>query len=303
MMMRILVIGSTGCLGRTLLDEGRAAGTEMLEAWGPDGQFCNVKSPLSVQQAFDAALREGPLDAVINTAALHDLAECNEHPVDAWAVNCQGVFNVARCCALQTSPTLMLQVSTDYVFGASDSDVYAPFDATCPTSAAGMYGASKAAGELAVEAAAPFTHIVRMASLFGHYPSVMKHGRPNIVEFFRQKLVAGEKIDAWSNTLTSISYAPWSARMILNRVSSWVHHTRFVADQGSYLHQRSHVVCSGYVSHYDIALQVARELGVDGRGVVPCYKPHAIRAALRPGDGASLWHDAIHAYLSRLQQT
>ena len=81
--------------------------------------------------------RERP-DAVVNCAAFHDPAGCEENPELAFAVNAAGVETLAQHCA-EISAKLMT-VSTDYVFDGTKVGGYREDDAPNPLN---RYGESK----------------------------------------------------------------------------------------------------------------------------------------------------------------
>jgi dTDP-4-dehydrorhamnose reductase len=148
--MRILVFGHKGALGRCIWEQGLARGHEMLSNCGPLlGYEGDVRSDVAVGKVYQRAqVDEKGLDAVINAVAIHDIAECNRNPLAAWDVNCMGALRIAQLCL---ENACMVQCSTDYAFGADGREVYGAYDPVCPTLQAGVYGASKAAAELAVE--------------------------------------------------------------------------------------------------------------------------------------------------------
>jgi dTDP-4-dehydrorhamnose reductase len=109
----------------------------------------------------DLLARERP-DAVVNCAAFHDPAGCEENPEFAFAVNAAGVETLAQECA-ELSAKLMT-VSTDYVFDGTKVGGYREEDAPNPLN---RYGESKLAGEQLAQAAHEQTFVVRTQSLFG----------------------------------------------------------------------------------------------------------------------------------------
>lgn len=83
---------------------------------------------------------------VLNAAAFTavDAAETPEGRVAAWATNATGVAALARACARQR--VTLVHYSSDYVFdGTADA-----YDERAPLAPLGVYGQSKAAGDLAV---------------------------------------------------------------------------------------------------------------------------------------------------------
>lgn len=149
--MRMLIVGAGGQLGRSLA--ARLPGAVLT-----DRRALDVTDPESV-----ARLPWPDLDAVINAAAYTavDRAETPDGRAAAWAVNATGAAHLARS-ATEHGRTLV-QVSTEYVF---DGRHPVPMPEDLPLSPINVYGASKAAGELAA-AGCPSHYVVRSSWLVG----------------------------------------------------------------------------------------------------------------------------------------
>jgi dTDP-4-dehydrorhamnose reductase len=102
--------------------------------------------------------------AVINVAAYTAVDLAESEPALAFAVNRDGAASLAAACAGAGVP--LVHVSTDYVFDGLMHGAYVEEDAPGP---AGVYGASKLAGEEAVALALPSAHlVVRTSWVFSH---------------------------------------------------------------------------------------------------------------------------------------
>lgn len=99
--------------------------------------------------------------AIINCAAYTAVDQAEQEPGKAWAVNAQGPARLARIAA-ENNLTLV-QVSTDYVF---DGDTDRPYREDDPVAPGNVYGASKAAGEVAAQTA-PRHYVVRTSWVVG----------------------------------------------------------------------------------------------------------------------------------------
>jgi len=117
---------------------------------------------LTDRTAVQAVLARERPDAVVNCAAFHDPAGCEENPELAFAVNAAGVETLAHLCA-EISAKLMT-VSTDYVFDGTKVGGYREEDGPAPLN---RYGESKLAGEQLARATHGQTFVVRTQSLFG----------------------------------------------------------------------------------------------------------------------------------------
>ncbi|NOJ58552.1 dTDP-4-dehydrorhamnose reductase [Arthrobacter sp. 260] len=145
-----LVLGADGQLGRAL--------REAL----PEAEF-------ATRQDFDLAADASyhrdwsGYSVIINAAAFTDVdgAETTEGRRRAWAVNAVAPARLAQIAA--THRITLVQVSTDYVFDGLDD----PYLDDAPPSPLGVYGQSKAAGDLAVRTAARQHYIVRTSWVIG----------------------------------------------------------------------------------------------------------------------------------------
>lgn len=150
---RTLVVGGSGQLGRALarLWEKRADVDVVTR------ESLDIASAQSVAD-FDFS----PYGTIVNAAAYTavDAAESAEGRRAAWAVNVEGVGRLVE--AARTVRARLVHVSSDYVFDGS-SAIHGEDD---PVSPLGVYGQTKAAGDLLV-ASYPLHYIVRTSWVVG----------------------------------------------------------------------------------------------------------------------------------------
>lgn len=151
--MKIVVIGD-GLLGRSLVDAGAD--------YAAPHFLVDITSRRSIEQML---LVEKP-DVVINTAAIHQMAACENDPDRAFALN-------AKAAGLLASMVPTIYISTDYVFNDKG-----PHTETLPgETPRSVYGRSKLAGELATLEYGGV--VVRVSGLYGHHRS---HKGPSFPE-------------------------------------------------------------------------------------------------------------------------
>ena len=149
--MRVLITGANGQLGRSLSlifkDSILASSSEL-----------NIASIEDIKK-FESA----KIDAIINAAAYTNVdgAENLENLSLAWSVNSQGVANLAQLAAKLNVP--LVHISSDYVFDGTKEGPYTESDLFSPL---GVYGASKAAGDL-VAVQYPKSYIFRTSWVIG----------------------------------------------------------------------------------------------------------------------------------------
>lgn len=106
---------------------------------------------------INRAVASRPWAAILNCAAYTAVDRAESDPLTAWRVN---ALAPAALAAAAGATTPLIHVSTDYVFDGRKPSPYEESDAIGPL---GVYGASKAAGELAVRTAARRHLILRTA--------------------------------------------------------------------------------------------------------------------------------------------
>lgn len=153
---RTLVTGAHGQLGRAVRAEVEACGILCDFDFTDIGEF-----DVSNSEAYDS-IDWSRYGCVINCGAFTavDAAETAEGRIAAWKANAVGPVLLARTCA-ERGITLV-HVSTDYVFDGT-REVHDEGEAFSPL---GVYGQSKAAGDLAV-AGCPRHYIVRSSWVVG----------------------------------------------------------------------------------------------------------------------------------------
>lgn len=146
----MLVIGSNGQLGTALRAKYPAAKYA-------DREQLDITSKPAIE-----SFNWTGINTVINAAAYTNVdgAETSDGRKQAWAINADAVANLVAVSA-QHDMTL-LHISTDYVFDGTN-DIHYEDEAFTPLS---TYGASKAAGDIAVSLAPKF-YILRTSWVIG----------------------------------------------------------------------------------------------------------------------------------------
>jgi len=162
--MKILITGSNGMLGHDLKD--------VLED--------NHELILTTSKTLDITnkdyvldfIRENKPDVVINAAAYTDVDGCETNQDTAYAVNGDGVKNLALACKEIDCP--LVHISTDYVFNGENTRPWVEDDEIGPIS---VYGKSKLQGEQAILEILDKFYILRTAWLYGmngkNFPKTM----------------------------------------------------------------------------------------------------------------------------------
>lgn len=177
-MKKILVIGGNGQLGNCI--RKIAPDFELdYEFIFTDSQTLDVTNEDQVQSFF----YENKPDFCINASAFTavDLAESEKEK--AFAVNAQGVAHLAE--ASKEYNSVLIHVSTDYVFDGETNLCYSEDDFTNPI---GVYGESKLKGEELAMDINPQTIILRTSWLYSEFN---KNFVKTMLNLFSQKKELG----------------------------------------------------------------------------------------------------------------
>ena len=176
-----------------------------------------ITDPVSIDRAL-----QDPPSIFINTAYW-----ANEEVEPAFRVNALGPRLLAERCA--AAGTLLVHISTDYVFSGETDHPYTETDPCEPRS---VYGISKLAGEQLVRAAAPDHLIVRVSSLYGAGGSRAKGGTNFVTDMLAMHR-AGKPIRVVADQIHSPTYAPDAAETIALLLEAGVRGTVHVSNTGS----------------------------------------------------------------------
>lgn len=147
---KFLIVGANGQLGKAL-------SAQYPDAVTVDYQELDITDTAAVE-----AFEWKNFTHILNAAAYTNVdgAESAEGRVAAWRINATGVMNLAR--VTEKYAMTLVHISTDYVFdGTAD-----PHTETEPFSPLSVYGASKAAGDIAASSASKH-YILRTSWVIG----------------------------------------------------------------------------------------------------------------------------------------
>ncbi|MEH3119473.1 MAG: dTDP-4-dehydrorhamnose reductase [Methylorubrum populi] len=149
--MDILILGGAGQVGTELQ---AFSWPEGVRVHAPDRQTLDIADEGAIAAALDARAYA----AVINPAAYTAVDRAESEVAAAWRLNALAPAFLAAETNRRNIP--LVHVSTDYVFDGSGDGFHAP---DAPVNPRSVYGASKAAGEMAVRSANPRHAVVRTA--------------------------------------------------------------------------------------------------------------------------------------------
>lgn len=153
--MKVLVTGANGMLGQDLCPILEQNNYDVVKT---DVDNLDITNEDMVQQVLT---KENP-DIVIHCAAYTNVDKAEEDIAVARLINKTGTENIAKVCTQINS--LLVYVSTDYVFEGNGDKPYKPDDKTNPLN---NYGLTKFEGEEAVRKYCKEYYIARTSWLYG----------------------------------------------------------------------------------------------------------------------------------------
>ncbi|MHA6720050.1 dTDP-4-dehydrorhamnose reductase [Sphingomonas sp. RS6] len=153
--MRILVTGKDGQVAQALAEQAK------------DHELVFVTRPgfdLAQPATIEAAVAKVHPDLIVSAAAYTAVDKAESEPELAMAINGDGPGVLARAGAKIGAP--IIHLSTDYVF---DGSLDRPWREDDPTGPLGAYGATKLAGEQAVQASGADHAVIRLAWVYSPF--------------------------------------------------------------------------------------------------------------------------------------
>lgn len=239
---KVLVTGANGQLGKTLKD------LYFVNNEAIDFVFV-TKSELDIAQKSDLEFyfNAHTFDYCINCAAYTNVEQAESLPKDAFKINSEAVGYLAECC--KDSNTILIHISTDYVFDGTKKTPYLESDSTNPLN---EYGCSKLAGEKCVQDILERFFVIRTSWLYSKYPK-------NFLTTILSKIKENADLD-----ITTTQRGTPTSCVELSKFIYWLIRTKN-KDFGIY-----HFSAKGNATWYDFALQISENCPeYDGKKISP----------------------------------
>ncbi len=162
--MKIAVIGANGQLGTDVVKTFTRNGDDVFSLTHSDIDVTSMDS-------VSTRLKELRPDIVVNTAAMHHVENCERDPDKAFAVNGLGARNLSMVA--NDLDSVLMHVSTDYVFDGGKQSPYEETDAPNPLN---VYGNTKLSGEHFVRTTTDKHFVLRTSAIYGKSPCRAKSG-------------------------------------------------------------------------------------------------------------------------------
>jgi len=267
---RLLIVGSTGLVGSKV---AYLAPKHGFEAYNTHNART---SPLLNSVQLNIADRDETLslvkkvrpEAIVNTAALHNVDYCENHHEEATKVNVEGVRNLVD--AARETDSRLIHLSTDYVFDGN-SGHYSELDSPHPLH---FYAETKLEAEK-VAADLPSYAVARPSVIYGWNP-LEAGGVPsssgktiNFAMFVLDKLKKNEAVKAVRDQYSSPTFADNLAEALLRLAKN--------SENGVF-----HMAGKSCMSRYEFAVKLAEIFAYPTRLVEPVYTSDFKQSAKRP---------------------
>lgn len=257
--MKVLVTGKNGQLGSEL-QKACPSNVELI-------CFGSKELDISNAEQVNKLLITHLPDIVINAAAYTAVDKAETDVDQAYAVNKQGAANLASACKHINAK--LIHISTDFVFDGTNTMPYIASDATNPL---GVYGASKLAGEQAInEILGSQATIVRTAWVYSVFGNNFVKTMLRLMSEKDQLGIVGDQVGTptWAAGLANMLWA------LVNKAST--EQNKETIDTVTILNWTD----AGVASWYDFAV-VIQELAIEQGLLTKAIPINAIPAASYP---------------------
>lgn len=294
--MNILVTGANGQLGNEMRVIARESNdnyvfTDVNHVEGTETAFLDITDLMAVRQM----VAEHQINAIVNCAAYTNVDAAETNGELAERLNAEAPENLAK--AMKEVDGLLIQISTDYVFGKE------PYNVPCreeqqgtPT---GVYGMTKLHGEQRIIATGCKYVIIRTAWLYSEYGK-------NFCKTMMQLTATKPQLRVVFDQVGTPTYALDLAKAIVVVLE------RFDGTQTGVYHYSNEGVCSWY----DFTKMIAEYSDTTDCDVQPCHSDEFPSPVKRPsysvldktkikkvfGVSVPYWTDSLKQCISNLRQ-
>jgi len=231
--MKILIIGANGQLGSDIvrvLDS-----RQVIPLTHKDIEIADKDCVQKIITSYNP-------DIVINTAAYHNVKECEKDDIKSFKVNALGAKNLATIC--KKRDIILVHISTDYVFDGKKRKPYIESDSPCPLN---VYGLTKLAGEYYIRYIWPKHFIIRTSGLYGLSKCRAKGG--NFIDLMLKLAKEKDEIQVVGDEILTPTYTLDLAQKIKDVIK-----TEYF---GLY-----HITNNGFCSWYEFAREIFKFSGL-----------------------------------------
>lgn len=252
--MNILITGANGQLGNEMriLAKQSVHNCIFTDVDELDITHCN---------AIRKMVAEQKIDIIVNCAAYTNVDKAEDELDFAYLLNSQAVENLALVA--KESGTLLIHISTDYVFSGESSTPYTEEDETCPI---GIYGKTKCQGEEAILRSGCKYIIIRTSWLYSEFGN-------NFVKTMLRLTAEKSMLNVVFDQVGTPTYAFDLAKAIYQIIEN----KKYEGKDGIY-----HFSNEGVCSWYDFATLIAYYSNHTSCKILPCHSNEFPSKVSRP---------------------
>jgi len=264
--VKLLVTGASGLLGTRICQLATKQNYEVYSAHSEHTpQFgtpikLDITDGTALKQLFD---KTKP-DAVVHSAALTDVDECEKERDLAWKINVESTSNIAQLCHRHNC--FLVYISTDYVFNGEKGN-YKETEQTAPIN---NYGLTKLEGEEEVKRSRAEYCIARASVIYGSIPAA---GKVNFALWLIEKLEKKEETktvtDQWNSPTLNTNLAEMILEIVEKRIT------------GTF-----HLAGATRLSRHEFAQKIAETFNLDKNCLLPTSSKEMQWLAQRPKDSS-----------------
>jgi len=159
MSLKVLVTGANGQLGKTLQKLYKENEDNIKFTFATKKEL-DITDAQQIQKYFS----NNKVDYCINCAAFTNVEQAEKTPDIALSINAEAVKNLAKAC--KKVNTILIHISTDYVFDGEKESPYTELD---PPNPINEYGKSKLLGEQYIQEILKQYFIIRTSWLYSNF--------------------------------------------------------------------------------------------------------------------------------------
>jgi dTDP-4-dehydrorhamnose reductase len=284
--LKIVIIGANGQLGSELYEHLSDGHTVI--------GLTHAEIDITDVDKVNSVLSDIKPEVILNTAAYHNLPECEKNPDISFQVNAIGALNLAKTASEIGS--VLVHYSTDYVFDGEKKAPYVEKDLTNPLN---IYAMTKLNGEILIKNYCTRYFIIRVSGIYGK--TVCRAKGSNFITTMEKAARERDVVKVVNDEILT----PTPVYEIAKNTASLIETEGF----GLY-----HMTCEGHCSWFEFASVIFEELKFE-TPLISCTSDEFPSTIKRPSysvlenhklksvnlNQMSHWKDALVKYLKTIR--
>ncbi len=280
--MKILLLGSNGTLGQSLL--------KILSAENEIFPLTRKDVDITDHKKINNKIKEISPEIIINASGHTNVDAAEDEEKDlAYIINAHAVSNIARLSFILDIP--FVHFSTDYIFDGEKEEGYKEDDTANPLN---IYGHSKHLGEKAVQDNTEKHYIIRLSRLFGE-SGISENSKKNFVELMLDLAKTKKELDVVNDATSNVTHASDLSEAVKKIIEE------------KYPYGVYHITNEGSNTFYDFAKKIFKIKNIDIK-VNPVNSSKFPRPAKIPKNSSLIntkfpklrhWEEALKEHLNK----